>query len=183
MTGERQTDWEKIEAEYRAGQLSVREIARQHGVSHTLVNRKAKDEGWVRDLSAKVRQEVTARLVSADVSTDVSNPNVRDTVRLAAERGVEVVRQHRATFARMHKIAHALLDAVEAKVQGDTLNPAMALIGEKETTADVLEKVQRTVCKIVPLERQAFNLNGDSDEERGKVTEIHRVIVDPSRPA
>ena len=38
-------DWEKIEREYRAGQLSVVEIGRQHGISHTAINKRAKRDG------------------------------------------------------------------------------------------------------------------------------------------
>ena len=40
------TDWEAIEREYRAGQLSVREIARQHDVSAPAIVKRAKRLGW-----------------------------------------------------------------------------------------------------------------------------------------
>jgi DNA-binding Lrp family transcriptional regulator len=42
MTERMSVDWEAIEREYRAGQLSVREIARQQGLSHTAINKRAK---------------------------------------------------------------------------------------------------------------------------------------------
>ena len=61
-------DWEAIEREYRAGQLSVAEIARQHGISHTAVNKKVKADGWVRNLAKQVRDTISARLVSDEVS-------------------------------------------------------------------------------------------------------------------
>ena len=42
-------DWEKIEADYRAGILSLREIAEAHpGTNHVAIARKAKREGWSR---------------------------------------------------------------------------------------------------------------------------------------
>jgi hypothetical protein len=41
-------DWAAIEAEYRAGEKSVRQIARDHGVSHVSIARKAKSQSWVR---------------------------------------------------------------------------------------------------------------------------------------
>lgn len=41
-------DWERVESDYRAGLLSVREIASAHGISHTYINRRSKELGWIR---------------------------------------------------------------------------------------------------------------------------------------
>jgi transposase len=41
-------DWAAIERDFREGVMSVREIAKWHGVSHTAINKKAKAEGWER---------------------------------------------------------------------------------------------------------------------------------------
>lgn len=45
-------DWERIEADYRAGLLSVREIAAANGVSHVAIGKRVKRDGWERDLNA-----------------------------------------------------------------------------------------------------------------------------------
>lgn len=42
-------DWAGIERDFRAGVMSVREIAKWYGVSHTAINKKAKAEGWERE--------------------------------------------------------------------------------------------------------------------------------------
>ena len=55
MTDKKTPDWEKIEKLFRAGVLSVREIAAAHSVSHTAINKRAKAEGWVKDLKAKIK--------------------------------------------------------------------------------------------------------------------------------
>lgn len=41
-------DWKDIEADYRAGKMSTREIARWHGISDTAVRKMAKKSGWER---------------------------------------------------------------------------------------------------------------------------------------
>ncbi|WP_156461890.1 hypothetical protein [Rhizobium sp. Leaf321] len=41
-------DWDGIERDYRAGAMSVRDIARWYSVSHTAINKKAKAEKWLR---------------------------------------------------------------------------------------------------------------------------------------
>lgn len=72
-------DWEAIERDYRAGVLSVRQIGRNHGVSHTAVQKRADKEAWNRDLSTRVRAEVQRRLAtdavaSEPVATAVATP-------------------------------------------------------------------------------------------------------------
>jgi len=63
-------DWEAIEREFRAGQLSVVEIGRQHGLSHTAINKRAKRDGWTRNLADKVRKAVSARRPAGKKSVD-----------------------------------------------------------------------------------------------------------------
>lgn len=41
-------DWKGIEADYRAGVMTIREIARWYGVSDTAIHKKAKAEQWER---------------------------------------------------------------------------------------------------------------------------------------
>lgn len=41
-------DWGGIEGDYCAGVMGVREIARWYGVSHTAINKRAKQKGWDR---------------------------------------------------------------------------------------------------------------------------------------
>jgi DNA-binding MurR/RpiR family transcriptional regulator len=81
-------DWEAIEKQYRAGVLTVREIARQGGVSHTAINKRAKDSGWPRDLTAKVREAVSTGLVSTEVS---STADARRTEREIIEEAAHTV--------------------------------------------------------------------------------------------
>src|SRR5271169_5361586 len=81
MTERKSVDWEAIEREYCAGQLSVREIAETCGVSHPAILKRAKRDGWERNLSDAVRDKVTTRLVT----DGVTGKSARETVELAAE--------------------------------------------------------------------------------------------------
>jgi transposase-like protein len=148
----RRLDWETIEREYRAGQLSVHEIARQHGCSHVVILKWAKRRGWIRDLSGKVRREVSTRLVT-DLVTATVTGNMAETLELAARRGVEVVRSHRALIKRLLDISQKLMDEMD---QGE-LKPF-----ERN---DRFRSLAQGLAKLIPLERQAFAL----DEDRGKL--------------
>ena len=58
-------DWEAVEREYRAGQLSNRMIAEKHGISDTAIRKRAKRDGWERERAA--RQQEPVRLVSDEL--------------------------------------------------------------------------------------------------------------------
>lgn len=67
-------DWELIEKDYRAGIKTVRQIAEERGVSHTAINKKAKQFSWERDLQEKIqttaKNKVSRQVVSTEVSTE-----------------------------------------------------------------------------------------------------------------
>lgn len=153
------TDWEAVEREYRAGQLSVSEIGRQHGVSHTAINKKAKLQGWTRNLAAKVRQVVSERLVS----DEVSSANARETVEMAAARAVDVVRSHRRALSQLNAIGDILATRLSQHLDG--IEPDGPGLHEKESPSDMLEKLSRTRQRAIQLERQAFNLDTQPDDD------------------
>jgi len=60
-------DWERIELDYRAGIKTLRQIADEHGITHGAVNKRAKRDGWERDLShGNARRLEPVRLVEVD---------------------------------------------------------------------------------------------------------------------
>ena len=62
-------DWERIEADYRAGVLSLREVAARGGVTDGAVRKRAKKLGWSRDLTAPIRARAD-ELIRSAVRTD-----------------------------------------------------------------------------------------------------------------
>jgi len=57
-------DWVAIEMDYRAGVKPLRQIGNDHGVSHVAVSKRAKRDGWTRDLRVKVDRSVPVRQVT-----------------------------------------------------------------------------------------------------------------------
>ena len=108
-----QTDWEAIEAAYRAGVLSLREVARQHSLAVSTLHKRVRAKGWRRDLSPAVRQEAQSRLareLAPPADPEEQERGDRRIVDAAAATQVEVVRQHRNTLSRSRDIANRLLD-------------------------------------------------------------------------
>jgi len=199
-------DWEAIEREYRAGQLSVSEIGRQHGVSHTAINKRAKKEGWIRDLTARVREEVSSRLVSDGVSSG----DARETVAAAATRVVELVRSHRGDISRARGVATRLVEELDlatvyrdqiadeidafcdaegatseaAKARAEKRRAAMHRAVSLSSRAGAMQSLAGAIKTLVQLERQAFNVDATEYDEpatRGDVVEAVRKLDQTQR--
>lgn len=56
-------DWELIERHYRAGVLSLRQVANEGGVVESAIRKRAKRDGWVRNLNAKIQHRVNTKVV------------------------------------------------------------------------------------------------------------------------
>lgn len=48
------TDWRTIEAAYRAGSTSLRQMAAEHAISHVAIIKHARRRGWVRDKAFRI---------------------------------------------------------------------------------------------------------------------------------
>ena len=189
-------DWESIEGMYRAGLLSVREIARSHGISHVAILKRAKADGWARDLTAKVRQAVTTALVTSEVTSEVTKEDLvteRQIVEAAAAQVIALVRSHRKEIGRSRAMITTLMDQLEMAAESrDLLEQIIDDVEDGSTGAStkrrealfravalpahaaVLKSLADTLKTVIGLEREAFNVTAatsepapvDSDEVR-----------------
>ena len=65
MTRRNDLDWDLIETDYRVAQLSIRQIAEKHGTEASTITRRAKKNGWTRDLTEAVRAATKAKVRNA----------------------------------------------------------------------------------------------------------------------
>lgn len=177
-------DWASIEREYRAGQLSLRAIAAQHGVSHEAIRKRANRDGWERSLADKVRKGVRERLTRLDGGVDIdscqpSRADDEEVAKKAELRGLSVVISHRKDLIQLHGLKRILAERLSQVLDGVT--PDGPCLGERESAGDLLEKLSRVTTRLVPLERQAHNLDeaGNADGASSAAKEA-TVIVLPS---
>lgn len=81
------SEWDRIELEYLAGEVSIREIADRHEISEKAIRTRAKAKGWVR-ASPKVR---TVRTSAPEVNRGSQEPAVPIEASEIAERGRQLV--------------------------------------------------------------------------------------------
>lgn len=193
MTEKKVADWELIESLYRAGVLSVREIATSQGVSHTAIQKKAKTGSWERDLKAKIKAKADSLVAKAEVATKVA------TEKLATEKGIvdgnaqvvaDIRMAHRGDIGRNRRLALKMMEELEALTDNRELfaqlSELIAGVEEGEDgTSDAYEKMQQafrgalslpgrvkmskdlseTLRVLIALERQAYGIDEGSSEE------------------
>lgn len=167
MTERKPIDWEWVEREYRAGQLSSREIARQHEVrtgaplSEAAIRKKAKQFNWSRSLVDQVRKAVREKVVRIDGAQTPSATD-EEIVEGAAERGKDVILSQRGDLRLLRTLQGILAARLQKVLAGE--DPHGPCLGKNESPGDLLEKLARTTSRIIPLERQAHNLDGGPNE-------------------
>jgi hypothetical protein len=166
-------DWEAIEGEYRTGQLSNVEIAKQHGISEGYIRKRAAQYGWKKDLAAKVRKAVKERLVRDEVrEPNATDEEIEDA---AVERGVELLKSHRKDIKALREAEAKLIKEIfgdpkktwVGQFQGKVITKTFSITATERSSA--LQALAGVQHKRIALERQAFGIDEDGrrpDEAR-----------------
>ena len=174
-------DWEAIESAYRAGVMSLREIASQHDISEGAIRKRAKRDDWLRDLNAKIKARsddmVRKQEVRRQVRTETSLSE-RVLIEATAEVITSVRMEHRGDIRRARELANVLFDELSAECADvaaleklgelmiepddngrDKLNEiyhAVISLPERVKSAKALSE---TLKNLIGLERQAYGLD------------------------
>lgn len=175
-------DWERIEAQYRAGLLSVREIAASQGITHGAINKRAKRDGWERDLKAKIRAKADALVSKREVSKLVSAEQMV-TERILVDASAQVIADirmaHRTDIKRSRTLVLSLLGELEQQTDNTGLFEELGELLRREDDKgadrrndlymkvissagriDSMKKLSDTLKTLVGMEREAYAING-----------------------
>ena len=169
MTERKPIDWEAVEREYRAGQLSIREIGRQHGVTDAGIRKRANGDGWERDLSDRVRMAVRNEMVRAAVRNATPREPVTDAaiVDAAKTRGAKAIEGHLLRAERLKGLADKLTSELETYMDGGS--PSVQIfVSRGDSPATIIRTLADTAERIAKIERQALSLDDDSAKDDGK---------------
>ncbi|MFM0488004.1 hypothetical protein [Paraburkholderia graminis] len=179
-------DWERIEADYRAGLLSVREIAAAHGVSHTAIQKRAnKEPKWERDLAKRIQAKADALVAKREVASQVATETKAATDSAIVEANAQVIANirlaHRTDISRARSLAMNLLGELEIETDnvdlferlGDFLrsdddkgqdkrNEVYRKVISGAARVDSMKKLAETLKTLIGLEREAYGVAEDS---------------------
>ena len=190
-------DWEAIETAYRAGVMSLREIASQHGISEGAIRKRAKRDDWSRDLNAKVKERADDLVRKAEVRKQVRSETAlseRVLIEATAEAIATVRMEHRGDIRRARTLANALLDELEAECADvealrtlgqlmldadengrDRLNELYHSIISLPERVKSMKALSETLKNLIGLERQAYSMD---EGEKDKVVDALSDLMD-----
>ena len=156
MTAKKPIDWERIELDYRAGVLTLREISDKYAVSHVTIHKRAKRDEWSRDLSAKIKAKAD-ELVNRAEANKLANKDSAVNERLVIDAGAEAILRvklgHRTRITRHSD----LLDKLQIELEEDG--------GDLASRVDISKKLSDTLKTLITLERDAFDIAAPSKIE------------------
>jgi hypothetical protein len=176
-------DWAAVENAYRAGIQSNRQIGDKYGTTEGAIRKRAKKEGWTKDLAPAVRQRAKQMVrgdgtqaprvrTAADDDKAVEQEalvaaTVMTTHRKDIRQGREMVMVLLGELTQVTKHAEAIEDDIYEETAGEK-NPARRNAMLKAVSlggrAGTIRDLSNALARLIPLERQAFNLD---DKEGG----------------
>ena len=194
-------DWERIELDYRAGIKTLRQIADEHGISHVAVAKRAKRDGWTRDLAGKIQAKadelVNKSLVTSAVTaqTKIAEKSVIDA---NAQAVADIRLAHRSDIRRARNLTNSLLAELEAQTDPSTL-AMLHELGEllrneddngqdrrndlytKVISLSERSKTMKTLADslrvVVDMERTAFSMDKDQGPAADPLTSLLKTIT------
>ncbi|MFP7606805.1 hypothetical protein [Serratia quinivorans] len=188
-------DWEAIESAYRAGLMSLREIASQHNISEGAIRKRAKRDDWSRDLAAKVKERADDLVRKAEVRKQVRAENSfseRVLVEATAEVIATVRMEHRGDIRRAREITNSLFDELGAECADveslrklgemmldpdengrDRLNEVYQSIISMPERVKSVKALSDALKNLIGLERQAYDIDGtEGDNSVKKLSDL-----------
>lgn len=192
-------DWVEVEIDYRAGVLTDRAIGKKHGLSHVAVGKRAKAEGWDRDLSARIKARTEAKVSKAAVTSMVTKEaklvTERETVEANATLQSDLILKHRKDIQELRRAIAAMSGELGALASAD-LQAALEMVLDEKTKdvtdarraalerayhaamalgsrAGAGQKLASALGILIDKERQAFGIDkgGDGPQSLGEFLE------------
>jgi len=187
MTDKKPTDWERVELDYRAGMLTLREMGALHSVSEGAIRKRAKRDSWSRDLNTKIKMRADELVRKEEVRKAVrSETAVSETrqVEIGAELLKDIKLGRRQRVTRATALTECLIQELEAITDNrdlfgklgelmespddngmDKLNDAYHRVIALQGRIKMNKEVSDTMKTLFALEAQAFGLVDDASEE------------------
>lgn len=197
-------DWERVEAEYSAGVMSLRELAAKHGTKEGTIRSRAKTHEWVRDLSERIAMkadQISRKEASRSISRTEQAVSERELINASAQAIVNVKNSHRADITRQRRLVNSLMTEMEAVTDNPELFATLGELMESpdERGVDKLKDAYKRVISmpqritgiktlaealriLIALEREAYDIAPIPTAQESAFAGMVRAIQGSSLP-
>ena len=145
-------NWEAVEKEYRVGIRALRSIGGEYGCTEAAIRKRAKRDGWTRDLSARIKDKadelVRKELVRKEVRKN-DFANEKQVVEANAEAIKDVIIGQRTDIKKARQLVTKYFDELSTS-EGEI---------SFGVRVDVVKKLSDALKNLVTMERQAFRMD------------------------
>lgn len=163
-------DWEGVEKDYRAGILTIFQIADKFNVSDSQVRLKAKNNGWQRNLTAAIHERTKAKIAQIDVaelveqsaheSAGKSAALIKSAVEQASDALAGLTLKHRATLRQQIERAHEMQERIDSMMaEAADQKELVPLVGAFKNAVDA-------IVKLIDMERKVTGLDKGGEEDK-----------------
>lgn len=195
MAAKQKTDWDAVEPHYQAGIKSLRQLAEEFGCTSGRVAQVAKERGWTRNLSAKIKAKADAKLSRSIVSAELSAQKAateNEVVEANAMMQADIILRHRSSISEAREHMQQLLkEAAKQSGNVELLEKLAELVTADDTPsnkryevfmraislpsrAQTLDKLASALERIVRLERQAFGIDREEEKPKDPIDDMTR---------
>lgn len=177
-------DWEAIERDYRTGKFSLRELGAKHAASYADIGRRAKRDGWTKDLAQAIKQATSAALIKEITTRAATDAQQATTtvVLAAAQINKQVILEHRTDIADARQLRLAMIEELRATtLHPDRLTALLAAVSDDMTDegrkiaqkslrdlmrlherVGSMQRLEDCMLKEQTMARKAFGLDDES---------------------
>ena len=191
MSSKKVIDWLAVEADYRPGILSNREIAAKYGCTEGGVRRKAKKEGWIKDLAAKIESKAEDIVRREAVRVEYAEATEADIVNANAVNSANIQLSERKDVTKARSIAMKLLDELNDQIDNrpdlmqlgeilrnpdkfgnDKMNDIYFKTIEFAGSVDSTKKLSEALNTLINLERKVYKIDTDPFSDADKKARV-----------
>ena len=171
-------DWESVEIQYRAGVRSLKDIGREFDVSDAAIVKRAKRDGWSRDLRAKIQAKADAKVSEALVSARVSaqtKSRERDVIEANASVIADALLLQREDVRRGRTLVMSLFEELEHETAHRDLYQQLGELMQSPDDAGV-DKLNELYRKVISLPQRIDGVRKLSESLRIQI-ELERKVL------
>jgi hypothetical protein len=149
MAAKIKADWERVAAHYRAGKRTLRDIGEEFGITEGAIRKRAKAEGWPRDISERiqakaddmVRKSLVRKGAIGTTELEIEDANA------SIQADIRTQQMVRATDNR--KVIEVMLDELKSQnASSEELAKLGDLMADPETRTDKLREMYHKIISF-----------------------------------